>query len=63
MSEYIFDCHKCGERVSILRHKYMPNVYEVVCPKCQRAEYGGTLEKAIRCFKAVDNDRAHMQDV
>lgn len=55
-SPYIIECPECGERASILRHKYMPEIYEVSCPECHRAEYGDTLEKAMRLFKAVEND-------
>lgn len=40
-------CPRCGERATITK---TPNGVEVKCPKCHVAEYGETLEKAVRCF-------------
>lgn len=46
-------CPRCGERATIRK---CGDAVEVECPKCHVAEYGETLEKAVRCF-AAEGDR------
>lgn len=47
-SRYIVNCPEDGERATVSFTAYG---YELECPQCHRAEYGETLEKAVRCFE------------
>lgn len=50
-SPYIVYCQRDNERASVLK---VENGYVVLCNKCHRAEYGRTLEQALKCFEAED---------
>ena len=50
-SPYIVYCQRDNERASVLKAE---KGYVVVCNKCHRAEYGRTLEQALKCFEAED---------
>ena len=51
-SPYIVTCKRDGERASVLFNEHG---YKIECPACHRAEYGETLEKALKCWEA-NND-------
>ena len=55
-SPYIVYCQRDGERASVLK---VGTGYVVVCNKCHRAEFGKTLEQALRCFEAEDMEVNH----
>lgn len=42
-----YTCKTCGKEAEVTQHE---GIWEVYCPSCQIAEYGETLEKALRCF-------------
>lgn len=46
-SPYIVDCPNCGTRATII---FDNGVYVAFCPRCEKSEYGETVEKAARCF-------------
>lgn len=39
-------CQRCGEHAKVEHGR----LYEVRCDRCHIAEYGETLEQAVRCF-------------
>lgn len=51
----MIECPRCGEPATIRKSEHG---VEVECPKCHDAEYGETLDKAIRCFNNPTAEKA-----
>lgn len=47
LTHYEWDCPRCGQPAVIS----FDGLYEIRCAACHVAEFGETLEKAIRCFE------------